>query len=313
MVVLDGRVHRLWRYTLLTADYGVQPPLLLLWVCDPDERHGEGVEAVLAVTRVAGAGFGDSAGADDLGVGVAQPTQAHALDEDVPDLTPFVRQAKAQPFHRALEAVQVVLEAEEAAAPDVGHVIGRVRAQEPPVEDRDSRLSNGYEPPVHKGRAISVRLTSLRRPHVLLHLHLRLTLFASGHLARTDRGCPATQGERTIPNSQFKIQCERFYLRCLGLNGKLRRCKESPFFACDELQTSWRPAKLGERGLCTKRSTSRSTTRTTRIRRASSGSTWRGGSGARSPVVMPTRRRCTTSAFVRWRAGSPRSSVMRTR
>src|SRR5215213_3439765 len=180
MVVLDGRVHRLWRYTLLTADYGVQTPLLLLRVCDPDERHGEGVEAVLAVTRVAGAGFGDSAGADDLGVGVAQPAQAHALDEDVSYLTPYVRRTKTQLFHRALEAVEVVLQAEEAAAPDVGHVIGRVRAQKSPVEDRDSRLRNGYEPPVDEGRTVRVRLVILRRPYVLLYLlrtHLYLAPF----------------------------------------------------------------------------------------------------------------------------------------
>src|SRR5215208_3565016 len=179
MVVLDGRVHRLWRYTLLTADYGVQPPLLLLWVCDPDERHGEGVEAVLAVTRVAGAGSWDSAGADDLGVGVAQPAQAHALDEDVPDLTPVVRRVQTQVFHRALEAVDVVLEAEEAAAPDVGHVIGRVRAQESPVEDRDARLRDGYKPPIDEGRAVRVRPVILSLFRVLLYLlyvHVYLTL-----------------------------------------------------------------------------------------------------------------------------------------
>src|SRR5688572_29981713 len=73
-------------------------------------------------------------------------------------------------FHRALEAVEVVLQAEEAAAPDVGHVISRVRAQESPVEDRDSRLRDGYEPPVHKGRAVRVRLVIFRCSPVLLHV-----------------------------------------------------------------------------------------------------------------------------------------------
>jgi hypothetical protein len=53
-------------------------------------------------------------GADDLGVGVAQPAQAHALDEDVPDLTTIVGRTQTQMLHRALEAVEVVLETEEA-------------------------------------------------------------------------------------------------------------------------------------------------------------------------------------------------------
>jgi hypothetical protein len=46
-------------------------------------------------------------------------------------------------LRRALETVEVVLEAEEAPAPDVGYVIGRVRTQESPVEDRDARLPDG--------------------------------------------------------------------------------------------------------------------------------------------------------------------------
>jgi hypothetical protein len=133
VIVLDCRVHQLWRYALLTADYGVQTLLLFLRVGDPDERDDEGVEAVVAVTRIARAGSGDPTSADDLCVGVAQSTQAHALDEDVPNLIPIVRRTQTQMLHRALEALEVIFEAEEAAAPDVGHVIGRVRAQESPV------------------------------------------------------------------------------------------------------------------------------------------------------------------------------------
>jgi hypothetical protein len=82
-------------------------------------------------------------------------------------------------LHRALEAVEVVLETEEAATPDVGHVIGRVRAQETPVEDRDARLRDGYKLPIDEGRAVRVRSVILRRPLVLLyllHVHLYLTL-----------------------------------------------------------------------------------------------------------------------------------------
>ena len=52
------------------------------------------------------------------------------------------------------EAVQVILEAEEAALPHVHHVVGDVRAGKAPVEDRHLRLGNRDELAVHEGRAI---------------------------------------------------------------------------------------------------------------------------------------------------------------
>jgi hypothetical protein len=44
-----------------------------------------------------------------------------------------------------LEAVEVVVEAEEAALPHVGDVVGGVAVQEAPVEDRDLRVFGGDE------------------------------------------------------------------------------------------------------------------------------------------------------------------------
>src|SRR3712207_3413838 len=72
VIVLDGRVHRAGPYALHARDHGAQPPLLLPGVGDPDERHGEGEEVVLALARVARAGRRDAAGTDYLGVGLAQ-------------------------------------------------------------------------------------------------------------------------------------------------------------------------------------------------------------------------------------------------
>src|SRR5918997_1148510 len=100
---------------------------------------------------------------------VARAAEAHALDEELPDLRPAVRRAHAQPRHSPPEAIQVILEPEEAAPPDVGHIVGRVRAQKSPVEDRDARLGHGHEPPVDEGGAARVRRTI--RHHSSLHGH----------------------------------------------------------------------------------------------------------------------------------------------
>ena len=154
MVVLDRRVHRLGRYALDGTDGDVQTLSLFFGGRDPDERHDEGVEAVLAVARVAGAGLRDAAGADDLRVGVTQPAPPHAFDESIPDLLPRVPGAHAQLGHPPLEPVEVVFQTEEAAPPDVGHVVGRVRAQKAPVEDGDARLAHRHERAVDEGAPV---------------------------------------------------------------------------------------------------------------------------------------------------------------
>jgi hypothetical protein len=179
---------------------------------DPDERHDEGVEAVLALTRVTRAGFGNATRADDLGVGLAQPAQANALDEDVPDLGPVVRRTQTQLFHRALETIEIVLQAEEVAAPDVGHVIGRIRSQKSPVEDRDSRLRNGYELPVDEGRAIRVGSMILRRSYVVLHLSLPLHFRPSCDNHRWLSSDAGREPLKVGPISRFRTSCVNAFI-----------------------------------------------------------------------------------------------------
>ena len=122
-----------------------------LLVRDPDEGDGEGNEAVLAFARVAGALGRHAAGAEDLDIGVAQLAEAHEPHQDRDHLVAVVGDRHAAAREALLEAVEVMVEAEELAAPRVDHVVGDVGAGEAPVEDRYPRLGDRHTGVVDEG------------------------------------------------------------------------------------------------------------------------------------------------------------------
>ncbi len=154
--VLDPGVHRLRRNALDLADDEVQTARALLLGGDPDERHGEGEEAVGARARVARAGGGNAARAAHLHVRLAQAAEAHALGQDLPHGFAGMRQRQVHGGGAALEALQVVLQPEELPAPDVHHVVGHVGAGEAPVRDRDAGLGDGHVGAVDERGAVCV-------------------------------------------------------------------------------------------------------------------------------------------------------------
>ena len=133
--------------TILAAKYGGEakkydeidaaPPLVRIG--DTDERDRERHEAVGARARVARAGRRAAARAKQLDVGVAQRGAGDAFVHHVAHALARDARVEAQRGEARLEAVEVGVEAEEPALPDVSDVVGRVRVQETPVEDRDRR------------------------------------------------------------------------------------------------------------------------------------------------------------------------------
>jgi hypothetical protein len=124
--------------------------LALPLVRDPHERDCECVERVGSEAGVAAPGRGNPARADHLHIRIAQAASPHALGEDPLDLGLVERHVEAQPAHTAQEPLHVVGEPEERAAPDVDDVVGRVRAEQPPIEDRYAGLLDRYELAVYE-------------------------------------------------------------------------------------------------------------------------------------------------------------------
>jgi hypothetical protein len=96
-------------------------------------------------------------------VGVAQAGAAHALVHHLAHV--LARHAGVQPQRGAagLEAVEVVVEAEEPALPDMRHVVGGVRVQEAPVEDRDLRVLGRHVLPVDVGTSVHACMVAAMR------------------------------------------------------------------------------------------------------------------------------------------------------
>src|SRR5262249_13378349 len=112
--------------------------LALSFIGDPDKRDRECVEGVRRVARVTTSWCWYPARTDHLDIRIPQAAMSYAIGEDACDFAPFIRKLETQPMHATEEAVDVVGEAEERTAPDVGDVVGRVRAQEAPVQDWDT-------------------------------------------------------------------------------------------------------------------------------------------------------------------------------
>ena len=141
--VLDPRVDHLGRHApRLARDDDVDARLLLLGPREPDVGDRVRVEARLQAARVALAARRHAAGHDRLDVRLAQPAAADDLGEDLDGLVTRQRRLQPDALAAALEAVEVVVEPEEAAAPDPDDVVGEVRADEAGVEDRDAGLGD---------------------------------------------------------------------------------------------------------------------------------------------------------------------------
>ena len=66
--------------------------------------------------------------------------RTHSI-ENVGDLLRRVGQAHAQAAHQFLEPLDVVVQPEEAAFPDMGDIIGRIRPDETAIGHRDAGFS----------------------------------------------------------------------------------------------------------------------------------------------------------------------------
>ncbi len=138
--VLDARIDRL-RRDALHGRYGeMQAAAALLLVGDPHEGLGERRELVRARARVAAALGRDAARARHLHVGILQAAAPDTGVQDGLHLIGAVRDRHAERRHGAPEALDVVVEAEEAAVPDMDHVIGGIGAHEAAIHNGD-RLS----------------------------------------------------------------------------------------------------------------------------------------------------------------------------
>ena len=141
-----------------------------LLVRDPDEGDDEGDEAVLAGTRVAGALGRHPASAEHLDIGLAQLAEAHEAHQDRDHLVAVVGNGHADAGEALLEAVEMVVEAEELAAPHMDHVVGDVGARETPVEDRYPRLGDRRIGAVDEGGAVR---KAVLQPHDALRRRFR--------------------------------------------------------------------------------------------------------------------------------------------
>ncbi len=153
VVVLDGGVDRLGADALDRRDDEVQPRVAALRRQDPDERDREDGEAVLGGARVAVAR--DAARHQHLDERVAQARQRDAAVQGLGDGVAVEGDRVEEARDGALEAVEVLLQAEERPVPDVHHVVRRVAAQEAPVQDRDGRLGHRHVAAVDERRARS--------------------------------------------------------------------------------------------------------------------------------------------------------------
>jgi hypothetical protein len=157
VVVLDARVHAVRRDADHVADPQARPALLPFGAGDPYERHGEAVPGGSRGAQVAAAGRQPAARACHRYVGLAQPRLPDAPVQDGLDLGAVVSRVEPQPGHAGREPVQVVRQPEEAALPDVHHVVSAVRPGQPQVEDRDLGFLDRAEAPVDPGRPAGPR------------------------------------------------------------------------------------------------------------------------------------------------------------
>ena len=156
------------------ADVQVDPLGLLFRVGDPHVGQGVGVEAVLRQARVAHAARRHAPRAQHRDISVAQAAGLDAAVQDLAHLGAAVRDRHAQLGEAVEEAVEVVFDAKEGAAPGAHHVVGHVGAREAPVEHRDLRFRERLPVAVDEDRAafeFACLHRSHRRPSWQLALH----------------------------------------------------------------------------------------------------------------------------------------------
>ncbi len=103
---------------------------------DPGNREcGEVVAAVGRMSRLARPGRAAQAIHGDIGL--AQARAADAFGQDRGDRGVVLWRIEPERAHRPPEAVDVIVEAEESAAPDADDVIGDVRPAIAPIGDRN--------------------------------------------------------------------------------------------------------------------------------------------------------------------------------
>ena len=110
----------------------------LLLVGDPAEGHGESVHPVDGVPRIAARHRRYPPRADHLDESVFQARSAHAFGEDGGKPVSVHLHLEVQAVHVPEEPVEMGIEPEEAALPDVHDVVGGVPVEETPVEDRQA-------------------------------------------------------------------------------------------------------------------------------------------------------------------------------
>jgi hypothetical protein len=160
-VVLDRLVEAAHRDALRAGDDHRDALLVLRGRRDPDHRHGEGIDAVAAGKRAAGALRQGPAARRDVDISLREARQRHQPVHHAGDLRLVQRQVEAQFGGAGEEAIEMVVEPEEPPVDHVDHVIRRVGAQESGVEQRDPGLSGRRDLAVDIGRAVCVRVRNL--------------------------------------------------------------------------------------------------------------------------------------------------------
>src|SRR5579859_5927343 len=137
VVVLDPGIDAGGRDAEDVADPQAGSGLLPLEAGNPDERHGVAVEGGPRGAQVAAAGGQPAPGAGHRDVRLAQARVPDAAVQDVLDLGAVIPRVEPQPGQAGGEPVQMGVQPEEPALPDVDHVVGAVRAGDAQVEHRE--------------------------------------------------------------------------------------------------------------------------------------------------------------------------------
>ena len=145
LVVLDGLVERGHGHTPGRGDDQVDAGLLVFGPGDPDERDGIGIEPVAAIERVALARRQGSAGRGDVDVKVLETGERREPMQYVRHVVRAVAQVEPHLVAAFAKPLQMHVQPEEPAIPDMNHVIGRVGPGEAEIEQRNARLADWAE------------------------------------------------------------------------------------------------------------------------------------------------------------------------